>query len=142
MTTIIPLVEFTRDELKQILVLRDKRCISTGLEGTDAHEVLFKRSEKLGLPKRSLFWHPYNAVLLSNAFHIEGGATSALHSLRHLQHLLGWHGEEELNRLIDAIDLKVKPLNIEQWAWQRASKLKAESLHIESNVLYVNGKKI
>lgn len=136
---IIPLVPFTREEQKKIVVARDKRCVFTGREGTDAHEVIFKRSDKHGEGNKSWMWHPYNTVLLWNPYHIDGGATSALHSLLHLQHLLDWHGEEELNKFIDWAELRVKPINIEQWAWQRAVKIKPEAnLTIQKDRLYLD----
>lgn len=137
--TKIPLVEFTREELKKILLARDKRCVITGKEGTDAHEFIFKRSERHGEGRKSRFWHPYNAVLLNNAYHIDGAATSSLDALKQLQHLLNWHGETELNNLIDWIDLRIKPVNIEQWAWRRAMKLGITDLSIADDLILVNG---
>ncbi len=138
----IPLYKFTRDELKIILLARDKRCISTGREGTDAHEVLFKRGEKQGQGKRSQLWHPFNAVLLWNPYHIER-ATGAIEALSHLQHILDWHGEDQVNAYIDWIELRDKPANVEQWAWRRAIKVTTvESLQIIDDQILINGQVI
>lgn len=134
----VPLQAFSRPDLFDMLRARDRVCLMSGGAGTDCHEFIVPRNNKHGEGAVSKLWHPYNAVLLNNGYHIEGGATSAQWSLVFLQHVLLWHGEDELNGYIAWLNMRTGAKTVEQWAWRQAKRLSGFSdLTITNNVIRI-----
>lgn len=127
-----------RDEVKGILErLQRGRCLMTNRQGTDLHEVIFKRSDRPGEGTLSALWHPYNCVLLDNTYHLKLG-NNALHALKHISYLMRMYGVKELDAYIRFVSMRTGAKTVDMWVNQRANKIaKAVSVYTVGDDLWV-----